>query len=100
MLLYSQTDNEKSTLLYEIDLLKDDLEEKDELLLQSQRETKNLASENKLMQRRIEGLESTQLSLKAEIEKRDNLIQDNGLILVEKEEEDLASCSTKQASDL
>ncbi|KAI6220082.1 Leucine-rich repeat flightless-interacting protein domain containing protein [Aphelenchoides fujianensis] len=100
MLLYSQVDNEKSTLLYEIDLLKDDLEEKEELLTQSQRETKNLKSEVKLLQRRIEGLESTQEGLKAEIEKRDQLIRDHGLILVEQEQEDTASCSEQSSVDI
>ncbi|KAI6234967.1 hypothetical protein M3Y95_00001900 [Aphelenchoides besseyi] len=99
MLLYSQIDNEKSTLLYEIDLLKDDLEEKEELLTQSQRETKNLGSEVKLLQRRIEGLETTTEGLKAEIEKRDQLIQEHGLILVEQEQEDVASCS-EQSTDI
>lgn len=95
--------------------LKDDLEEKDELLQQSQRETKTLTSvrsilqffllifpfqEGKLLQKRIEGLESTQQALKAEIEKRDKLIQENGLILVEKQEETELASSSGQSDDL
>ncbi|CAB3403590.1 unnamed protein product [Caenorhabditis bovis] len=98
MFLYSQLDNEKSTLLYEVDLLKDEIEEKDATLNLVNRECRELTSEVKALRRTIEAMQVTQQQLKYEISQRDQLIQENGLCLVEEEPEDDGSESTNTNS--
>ncbi|CAO4369989.1 unnamed protein product [Caenorhabditis nigoni] len=98
MFLYSQLDNEKSTLLYEVDLLKDELEEKDASLNLSSRECRDLTSEVKALKRTIDALHTTQQQLKHEISQRDQLIQENGLCLVEEDPEEEGSESSNNAS--
>ncbi|CAI5445296.1 unnamed protein product [Caenorhabditis angaria] len=98
MFLYSQLDNEKSTLLYEVDLLKDELEEKDSSLNLVNRECRDLTSEVKSLRRTIEAMHITQQQLKHEISQRDQLIEEHGLCLVEEDTEDDNSESTNQTA--
>uniref|UniRef100_A0A1I8C0P5 Uncharacterized protein n=1 Tax=Meloidogyne hapla TaxID=6305 RepID=A0A1I8C0P5_MELHA len=72
MLLYSQLDNEKSSLLYEIDLMKDEMEEKDQILYQ----------------KTVEGLHLQQQQLRNEILQRDKLIHENGFLVANQDPND------------
>ncbi|CAD6188211.1 unnamed protein product [Caenorhabditis auriculariae] len=88
----------KSSLLYEVDLLKDELEEKEASLNLTNKECRNLTTEVKALRRTVEALHHTQNQLKAEIAHRDQLIQDNGLVLVEQEAEGSEESSATNAA--
>nr|CAD2171717.1 unnamed protein product [Meloidogyne enterolobii]CAD2207348.1 unnamed protein product [Meloidogyne enterolobii] len=88
MLLYSQLDNEKSSLLYEIDLMKDEMEEKDQILYQVQRENREMGEELKLLKKTVEGLHLQQQQLRNEILQRDKLIHENGFLVANQDPND------------
>uniref|UniRef100_A0A914I739 Leucine-rich repeat flightless-interacting protein 2 n=1 Tax=Globodera rostochiensis TaxID=31243 RepID=A0A914I739_GLORO len=88
MLLYTQLDNEKSALLYEIDLLKDEMEEKDVTVFQVAKENREISEELKLLRKTVEALQLQHQQLKNEILQRDRLIHEHGFVIVEQDPND------------
>ncbi|XP_003372990.1 leucine-rich repeat flightless-interacting protein 2 [Trichinella spiralis] len=121
MVLYSQIDNEKSALLYEIDLLNDKLEDDEEAVAQLQRENRDLRNvsaefggvlfvhESRLMKVKLKEIYAEKLSLAAKLKEREDLIavtvlqtnnlfigSDAGLVVVEKSADDVAIVANGQ----
>ncbi|KAL1236637.1 Leucine-rich repeat flightless-interacting protein [Trichinella spiralis] len=96
MVLYSQIDNEKSALLYEIDLLNDKLEDDEEAVAQLQRENRDLRNESRLMKVKLKEIYAEKLSLAAKLKEREDLIADAGLVVVEKSADDVAIVANGQ----
>ncbi|KAL3097389.1 hypothetical protein niasHS_003837 [Heterodera schachtii] len=88
MLLYTQLDNEKSALLYEIDLLKDEMEEKDVTVFQVSKENREISEELKLLRKTVEALQLQHQQMKSEISQRDRLIHENGFVIAEQDPND------------
>ncbi|KRZ10793.1 Leucine-rich repeat flightless-interacting protein 2 [Trichinella zimbabwensis] len=96
MVLYSQIDNEKSALLYEIDLLNDKLEDDEEAVAQLQRENRDLRNESRLMKVKLKEIYAEKLSLAAKLKEREDLITDAGLVVIEKSADDVAIVANGQ----
>ncbi|KHJ48381.1 hypothetical protein D918_01652 [Trichuris suis] len=84
MLLYSKIDNEKSALLYEIDLLNDERDEQQEVSIQLQREHRDLEHEVRMLKTKLESTEAEKIALAEKLSDREQIIQEAGLVLIER----------------
>uniref|UniRef100_A0A5S6QM49 alpha-1,2-Mannosidase n=1 Tax=Trichuris muris TaxID=70415 RepID=A0A5S6QM49_TRIMR len=97
MLLYSKIDNEKSALLYEIDLLNDERDEQQEVAVQLQREHRDLEHEVRMLKTKLESTEAEKIALAEKLSDREQIIQEAGLVLIERAAEDTCSSAVTQS---
>jgi uncharacterized phage infection (PIP) family protein YhgE len=85
MIANAQLDNEKSSYGYQVDLLKDKLEELEEMTAQLRRELREKNREADQSKRLSQRLKEDLDICRAQLLERDTLIQENGLVIVEEE---------------
>ena len=77
----TQFENDNQKLLYEVDLLKDMLEEHEELIIELRRQFKEKSRELDYQKRSYKDLQTDFTRLKEILKQRDALIEDSGLVL-------------------
>ncbi|XP_032678826.1 leucine-rich repeat flightless-interacting protein 2 isoform X2 [Odontomachus brunneus] len=88
MIANAQLDNEKSSYAYQVDLLKDKLEELEETTAQLRRELREKNRDVEQLKRVSQRLKEDLDLCKAQLYDRDELIKENGLVIVEYVSED------------
>lgn len=88
MIANAQMDNERASNTYQIQLLKDKVEEMDEMHAQLQREHKDKCREFETMKRTNEKLMEDLKLVQGQLNERDTLIAGEGLTIVTIENED------------
>lgn len=86
MIANAQLDNEKSSYAYQVDLLKDKLEELEETVAQLRRELREKNRESEQLKRLSQRLQDELDVCHAQLLERDTLIQENGLVIIDDEE--------------
>ncbi|KAK7867057.1 hypothetical protein R5R35_005691 [Gryllus longicercus] len=82
MVQNAQLDNEKASLTYQVELLKDRLDDLEEQHFQLQREHKEKCREHDQLKRAWDKLKEDMEWCKSQLEERDQLIQEAGLMIV------------------
>ncbi|XP_033762501.1 leucine-rich repeat flightless-interacting protein 2-like [Pecten maximus] len=82
MMTNALLDNEKQSLVYKAELLKDQMEELEETLVEIQREAKQKTREVEMQKRDMKTLEFEHNNLKLQLEVKDRLIQESGLVIL------------------
>ncbi|XP_071502779.1 leucine-rich repeat flightless-interacting protein 2-like [Diadema antillarum] len=82
MMTNAQLDNEKSTMVYEVDYLKDVLADQEERMMELSREARDKHRDLETKKRENLQLKRDSENLRDMVEQRDQLISDHGLLLV------------------
>lgn len=88
MVTNAQLDNERSSQVYQIDLLKDKLEEMEESYAQLQREYRDKSRAYEAAKREMEKINDDLKLVRGQLTERDTLISENGLVIILVENED------------
>ncbi|XP_017481249.1 PREDICTED: leucine-rich repeat flightless-interacting protein 2 isoform X1 [Rhagoletis zephyria] len=88
MIANAQLDNERASQTYQIQLLKDKLEEVEETYAQLQREFKEKSRDCNALKRNLDKLSEELKLVQGQLTERDKLIADQGLVIVAIENED------------
>ncbi|XP_039960831.1 leucine-rich repeat flightless-interacting protein 2 isoform X1 [Bactrocera neohumeralis] len=88
MIANAQLDNERASQTYQIQLLKDKLEEVEESYAQLQREFKDKSRDCNALKRNLDKLSEELKLVQGQLTERDQLIADQGLVIVAVENED------------
>lgn len=88
MITNAQLDNERSSQTYQIDLLKDKLEEMEETYAQLQREHRDKTRAHDALKRQNDKLTEELKLVSGQLTERDKLIADYGLVIILVENED------------
>lgn len=88
MITNAQLDNERSSQAYQIDLLKDKLEEMEESYAQLQREHRDKTRAHDALKRQNDKLSDELKLVQGQLNERDTLIADYGLVIILVENED------------
>lgn len=82
MMTSAQLDNEKQSLVYQVELLKDQLEEQDEGFTELQRQYKDKCRDYDFQKRDLQSMEHELNILKQQLEIKDRLIEESGFVIL------------------
>nr|XP_022307050.1 leucine-rich repeat flightless-interacting protein 2-like [Crassostrea virginica] len=86
MMMNAQLDNEKHSLVYKVELMKDQVEEMEESFTQLQKEYKDKCRDLEMQKRTVKDMEFDYNIAKEQLAIKEKLIQESGLVIVSSEE--------------
>lgn len=100
MVTNAQLGNTKTTHVFQVELLKEKLEEQEETMIEVQREYKDKSRDYELLKRDFKNLELDCDSLKQQMEIKDRLLQESGLVIISTEEGEFSLSKCSDLSDI